>query len=59
MMSDEKKLLEIVSYIEENDIKFIRMQFCDIFGQSKNIAISSAQIEKVMLYGVPLMLVRF
>ena len=48
-----KKTLDAVSYIEENDIKFIRMQFCDIYGQSKNIAISNEQIERAILYGVP------
>lgn len=48
-----KKTLDAIEYIEENDIKFIRMQFCDIYGQSKNIAISNEQIERAILYGVP------
>lgn len=52
-MNFGKKTLDAVSYIEENDIKFIRMQFCDIYGQSKNIAISNEQIERAILYGVP------
>ena len=31
-------LSQLLSFIEENDIKFIRLAFCDIFGVQKNIA---------------------
>ena len=30
---------EVVQFIQENDVKFIRLAFCDIFGNQKNIAI--------------------
>jgi len=39
---------DIVRIIEEQNIKFIRMQFTDIFGQLKNVAITSSQIEKAL-----------
>ena len=28
---------EILQYIEEDDVKFIRLAFCDVFGKQKNI----------------------
>lgn len=43
---------EILSFVEENDIKFIRLQFCDIFGDLKNISIMSSQLEKAFKYGI-------
>ncbi len=39
---------DIVSRVREEDIRFIRMQFTDIFGQLKNVAITSSQIEKAL-----------
>lgn len=39
---------DIVRIVTEEDIKFIRMQFTDIFGQLKNVAITASQIEKAV-----------
>jgi glutamine synthetase len=39
---------DIISMVNENDIKFIRLQFTDIFGQLKNVAIMASQIEKAV-----------
>ncbi len=39
---------DIVRIVKEENIKFIRMQFTDIFGQLKNVAITASQIEKAM-----------
>lgn len=39
---------DIISMVNEGDIKFIRMQFTDIFGQLKNVAITASQIEKAV-----------
>ena len=30
---------EVLQFVEENDVKFIRLAFCDIFGTQKNISI--------------------
>ena len=35
---------EILSFVEENDVKFIRLTFTDIYGQLKNIAIMPDQL---------------
>ena len=39
---------EIIRRIREEDIQFIRMQFTDIFGQLKNVAITASQIERAL-----------
>ena len=39
---------DIFRMVNEDDIKFIRMQFTDIFGQLKNVAITASQIEKAV-----------
>lgn len=52
-MAAENVNHEVQTFIEENDVKFIRLQFCDIHGQSKNIAVSREEIDRVMTYGMP------
>jgi glutamine synthetase len=39
---------EILQIVEEEDVKFIRMQFVDAFGQLKNVAITASQLEKAL-----------
>ena len=39
---------DIIRLVEEQDIQFIRMQFTDIFGQLKNVAISASQIQRAV-----------
>jgi glutamine synthetase len=39
---------EILRLVREEDIQFIRMQFTDIFGQMKNVAITASQLEKAV-----------
>ena len=39
---------DIIRMVEEEDVEFIRMQFTDIFGQLKNVAITKSQIEKAV-----------
>ena len=43
---------DILQFVEENDIKFIRLAFCDIFGVQKNIAILSSYLEHAFEKGV-------
>ncbi len=39
---------DVIKIIKEQDVKFIRLQFTDIFGQLKNVAITANQIEKAL-----------
>ena len=37
---------EIMQYIEEEDVKFIRLAFTDIYGKQKNISVMPDELEK-------------
>lgn len=39
---------DIKRIVEEEDVEFIRLQFCDIFGMPKNMAITASQLEKAL-----------
>ena len=39
---------DIFRIVEEEDVEFIRLQFTDIFGVLKNIAIPASQLEKAL-----------
>jgi glutamine synthetase len=39
---------DIISKVADEDVQFIRMQFTDIFGQLKNVAITRSQLEKAL-----------
>ena len=39
---------DILRMVEEEDVGFIRLQFTDIFGTMKNIAITTSQLDKAL-----------
>lgn len=39
---------DILKLVEEQDVEFIRLQFTDIFGNLKNVAVTSSQLEKAL-----------
>ena len=39
---------DIYRLIEEEDVEFIRLQFTDLFGTLKNIAVTTSQLERVL-----------
>ena len=39
---------DILKLVEENGVRFIRLQFTDIFGSLKNVAITEKQLEKAL-----------
>lgn len=39
---------DILRLVEEEDVGFIRLQFTDIFGTMKNVAITTSQLEKAL-----------
>lgn len=42
---------DVLRLSEENDVKFVRLQFTDVFGMLKNVAITSKQLPKVLEEG--------
>ncbi len=43
---------EIIEFIEENDVKFIRLSFCNPFGEQKNISIMADELEGAFKNGI-------
>lgn len=39
---------DIMSLVQEEDVEFIRLQFTDIFGNLKNVAVTVSQLEKAL-----------
>lgn len=39
---------DIIRSVHDNNVKFIRLQFTDIFGQLKNVTVTDKQLEKVL-----------
>lgn len=43
---------EILRFVDENDVKFIRLAFCDIFGTQKNISIMPGELPRAFSEGI-------
>ena len=43
---------EVMQYAAEEDVKFIRLAFCDIFGTQKNISIMPGELKRAFEYGI-------
>lgn len=43
---------EVKQYVEEEDVKFIRLAFCDVFGKQKNISIMPDELDRAFEYGI-------
>ena len=45
---------DVMKFIEEEDVKFIRLAFCDAFGVQKNISVMPGEMKKVFGNGAPI-----
>ena len=43
---------ELMKYIEEEDVKFIRLTFCDMYGVQKNISIQRSELARAFEKGI-------
>lgn len=43
---------EVMQYVVEEDVKFIRLAFCDVFGHQKNISIMPEELNRAFTYGI-------
>lgn len=43
---------DVFDYIEQEDVKFIRLAFCDVAGRQKNISIMPEELERAFTYGI-------
>ncbi|MFX0102032.1 MAG: type I glutamate--ammonia ligase [Candidatus Hodarchaeota archaeon] len=52
MIRDKELVTEVIQTIQDNDIRFVRLQFTDINGRTKSFAISSKLIETAFDRGI-------
>ncbi len=43
---------EIIQFAQEEDVKFIRLAFCDVFGRQKNISIMPSELPRAFEQGI-------
>lgn len=43
---------EVMTFVEEEDVKFIRLAFCDVFGRQKNLSIMPSELKRAFEDGV-------
>lgn len=43
---------EVMQYINEEDVKFIRLAFCDVYGRPKNISILPTELPRAFEHGI-------
>ena len=43
---------EVLAYVQEEDVKFIRLAFCDLLGRQKNISILSDELRRAFEDGI-------
>lgn len=43
---------DVLEYVEQEDVKFIRLAFCDVFGVQKNISVMPSELEGAFEDGV-------
>ena len=43
---------EVKQYVKEEDVKFVRMAFCDVYGRHKNVAIQASELSRAFSGGV-------
>lgn len=43
---------EVMQYVKEEDVKFIRLAFCDVYGRQKNISIMPTELPRAFENGI-------
>ena len=43
---------EVKQYVVEEDVKFVRMAFTDVYGKQKNVAIVAEELDRAFQYGI-------
>lgn len=43
---------EVLQYVREEDVKFIRLAFCDIYGKQKNISVMPGELPRAFADGI-------
>ncbi|MCQ2496306.1 MAG: glutamine synthetase family protein [Lachnospiraceae bacterium] len=45
---------EVIQFVREEDVAFVRLAFCDVFGKQKNISILPTELDRAFTQGIPI-----
>ena len=43
---------EVMQFVQEEDVKFIRLAFCNIYGKQHNVAIMPSELKRAFEFGI-------
>lgn len=43
---------EVIQYVQEEEVAFIHLAFCDVFGRQKNLSIVPSELPRAFEYGI-------
>mgnify|MGYP002627799458 FL=1 len=43
---------EVIQFVQEEDVKFIRLAFCNVYGKQHNVAIMPSELKRAFTYGI-------
>lgn len=43
---------EVMQFVQEEDVKFLRLAFCDVTGKPKNVSIMPTELERAFAHGI-------
>ena len=43
---------DILNFVEDNDVKFVKLTFCDIFGNQKNVSLFASELPRAFEQGI-------
>ncbi|MBR4578328.1 MAG: glutamine synthetase [Oscillospiraceae bacterium] len=43
---------EVLQFISDEDVKFVRLAFCDVYGKERNIAIMASELPRAFSHGI-------
>ena len=43
---------EVLQFVAEEDVKFIRLAFCDVYGKQRNIAVMADELPRAFAHGI-------
>ena len=43
---------EVMQYVLEEDVKFVRMAFCDVYGKQRNVAVMAGELPRAFDHGI-------
>lgn len=43
---------EVMQFVEQEEVKFIRLAFCDVYGKQHNVAIMPSELKRAFVFGI-------